>query len=150
MIFIQSKFYRCLLKCAFVFAVILQSNQIGAQTLHLFGGRNHDVYLGCINCGKYESSSIWNEYGDYGSKYNRNSIWNEYGDYGNSYNSNCPWNAYASNPPMVVDLDGNFYGYLSVNEYQSKRADFSLAMTLCRFHKLIRENVAEWYDEIFE
>ncbi|WP_181897644.1 hypothetical protein [Winogradskyella eximia] len=121
-----------------------------AQTLHLYGGDNHKEYLGCLNCNSYDSDSIWNAYGTYGSRYNSNSIWNAYGTYGNEYNSYSPWNAYASDPPVVVDKDGNFYGYFTVNAYKAKRADFSLALTIYKYHKEIREDVSEWYDKIFD
>ena len=120
------------------------------QALILYGGDDHEEFLGCINCGRYDSKSIWNEYGTYGSKYSSNSIWNEYGTYGSEYSSNSPWNAYASNPPVIVDKNGNFYGYLTVNEYKSKRADFRLADILCKYFKYIREDVGDWYDKIFE
>ena len=53
-----------------------------------------------------------------------------YGTYGSSYNSDSPWNAYGSNPPVVVDKSGNFYGYFTVNRYKDKRADFSLALNI--------------------
>jgi hypothetical protein len=138
------------IKFALLVSFSFLSKQTFTQTLHLYGGRNHDEYLGCINCDSYDKSSIWNAYGKYGNSYNPNSIWNEYGKFGNEYNSESPWNAYSRYPPVVVDMDGNFYGYLTVNEYQSKRADFGLALTICRFHKLIREDVSGWYDEIFE
>lgn len=45
-----------------------------AQTMHLYGGKDHDVYLGCLNCSSYNSDSIWNQYGTYGSSYNSKSI----------------------------------------------------------------------------
>ena len=63
-----------------------------AQTLYIYGGSDHDVFLGCLNSNKYDSKSIWNEYGTYGSKYNSKSIWNEYGTYGSSYSAYSPWN----------------------------------------------------------
>ena len=47
-----------------------------SQTLHLYGGKNNDEYLGCLNCDKFNSNSIWNAFGNYGSKFNSNSIWN--------------------------------------------------------------------------
>ncbi len=47
-------------------------------TLHLYGGQNHDEYLGCLNCDSYDKNSIWNEYGTYGNEYNSYSPWNEY------------------------------------------------------------------------
>jgi len=121
-----------------------------SQTLHLYGGKNHDVYLGCLNCDKYNSNSIWNAYGTYGSKYNSNSIWNAYGTYGSKYNSYSPWNAYSSDPPVVVDKEGNFYGYFTVNAYKDKRADFGLALTIYKYYDLIMDDVSKWYDKIFE
>jgi hypothetical protein len=120
------------------------------QTLHLYGGKNHDVYLGCLNCNSYDQNSIWNEYGKYGNSYNSNCIWNEYGTYGNEYNSYSPWNSYSNDPPVVVDIEGNFYGYFTVNEYKSKRAEFKLALVIYKYHELIREDVDKWYDKLFE
>jgi hypothetical protein len=120
-----------------------------AQALLLFGGENHDVFLGCLNCSEYDADSIWNEYGTYGSSYNSQSIWNEYGTYGNTYSNYSPWNEYASYPPVVVDEEGNFYGYLTVNEYKSKRAEFELALVLYEYHELIRKDVGKWYEKLF-
>ena len=120
-----------------------------SQTLHLYGGNNHDIYLGCLNCDKYNSSSIWNAYGTYGSKYNSNSIWNSYGTYGSEYNSLSPWNQYSSDSPAVVDKDGNFYGYFTLNTYKSNRAEFELALTIYKYHDLIKDDVSKWYDKIF-
>ena len=120
-----------------------------AQTLHLYGGKNHDVYLGCLNCDKYNSNSIWNTYGNFGSKYNANSIWNAYGTYGSKYNALSPWNAYSSDSPVVVDKQGNFYGYFTVNSTRTKRANFNLALIIYEYHELIMKDVAEWYDKIF-
>ena len=138
------------LKLIGIFIILIVGINASAQTLHLYGGDNDDVYLGCLNCDSYNSNSIWNEYGTYGSSYNSKSIWNEYGTYGSEYNSNCPWNEYGTNPPVVVDKQGNFYGYFTVNEYNSKRADFNLALTIYKYYDLIREDVDEWYDKIFE
>ena len=121
-----------------------------SQTLHIYGGQNHDEYLGCLNCNNYDKNSIWNEYGTYGSSYNSKSIWNEYGTYGSEYNANSPWNSYGSNPPVIVDKDGEFYGYFTVNESKAKRAGFGLALTLYKYHDLIKDDVAKWYDKIFE
>lgn len=133
----------------FVFTFLITSITIG-QTLHLYGGQNHDVYLGCLNCDSYNSNSIWNEYGTYGNSYNSKSIWNEYGTYGNEYNSYSPWNEYSNSPPVVVDKEGNFYGYFTLNEYKSKRADFGLALTIYKYYDLIRNDVGKWYNKIFE
>ena len=57
-----------------IITIFITATSSFSQTLHLYGGKNHDVYLGCLNCDAYNSNSIWNEYGTYGSKYNSNSI----------------------------------------------------------------------------
>ena len=135
----------CLLSIA-----LLISSTTFSQTLHLYGGSNHDVYLGCLNCNNYDSNSIWNEYGTYGSSYNSKSIWNEYGTYGSEYNSLSPWNEYSNDSPVVVDKDGNFYGYFTLNEYRAKRADFGLALKIYKYHDMIKDDVGKWYEKILE
>ena len=122
----------------------------GQKQLHIYGGKDHDVYLGCLNCDNFNTNSIWNSYGTYGSSYNSKSIWNSYGIYGSEYSSTSPFNSYASDPPVIVDKDGGFYGYFTINEYKDKRADFKLALTIYKFYDLIREDVAKWYEKIFK
>lgn len=120
------------------------------KSLHIYGGKDHDVYLGCLNCSKYDQNSIWNQYGTYGSKYNASSIWNKYGDYGGKYSDTSPFNPYASTPPVIVDKDGGFYGYFTVNTYKDKRADFKLVLTIYKYHDEIADDVVTWYDKLFE
>lgn len=50
----------------------------------------------------------------------------------------------------MVDEGGNFYGYFTVNEYKSKRAEFDLALIIYKYYDLIRDDVSIWYDKIFE
>ena len=66
---------------------------------------------------EYDSDSIWNKYGAYGSEYSRTSIWNKYGTYGSKYNSNSAFSTYATNPPIIVSNSGKVVGYLSENKY---------------------------------
>lgn len=113
-----------------------------AQTLLIYGGSDHDVFLGKLNADCYDSESIWNEYGTYGSKYSSKSIWNEYGTYGSEYSSYSPWNEYASTPPVVVDSRGNFYGYLTANEFISQRYSSRLVDFICRHYKQIRDDLS--------
>lgn len=128
----------------------LISISVFGQTLHIYGGANHDVYLGCLNGSKYDQNSIWNAFGTYGSKFNSNSIWNAYGTYGSKYNTYSPWNSYSNDPPVIVDKDGGFYGYLTTNKNKSKRAEFELVKILYEYNELIRDDVSKWYDKIFE
>ena len=60
-------------------------------------------FLGNVNDNQYESDSIANRYGTYGSRYNALSIWNRYGTYGSSYNVLSPWSAYSSTPPCIYE-----------------------------------------------
>lgn len=72
------------------------------------------TYLGKMTTNEFDSDSIFNDYGTYGSKYNSKSIWNEYGTYGSSYSSESAFNKYATKPPAIV-LDGEVVGYLTIN-----------------------------------
>ncbi len=132
-----------------VFSFFFTQTSFAQKALHLYGGKDHDVYLGCLNCDKYNSYSIWNEYGTYGSKYNSKSIWNEYGTYGGEYSSYSPFNSYSSTPPIIVDKEGNSYGYFTTNEYKSDRSNLKLALIICKNWEEIKEDVSGWYDKIF-
>jgi hypothetical protein len=89
--------------------------------LLLFGGSDHKTFLGCLKRNQYDSGSICNKYGQQGSKYASESIWNKYGNFGSKYSNESPRNKYASEPPVIVDKDGNFYGYLTANQYNPQR-----------------------------
>jgi len=138
------------IKIMLVILFCLITFTLSSQNLHLYGGKDHDVYLGCLTCNDYSSSSVWNEYTEYGNSYNTNSIWNEYGDYGNEYSNYSPWNESATYPPVVVDKDGVFYGYFTVNKYKDKRTEFKTAMIMYKYYDIIRDNVNVWYKKIFE
>ncbi|MGN7863157.1 hypothetical protein [Chryseobacterium sp. 22458] len=120
-----------------------------AQTLHLYGGADQDQYLGCLNCDNFDKNSIWNKFSDYGNVYSSKSIWNTYGNYGSSYSTYSPWNAYASYPPAIVDQDGNFFGFLTLNPYKSDRSELELALILCKHHEEIKSDVGVWYERLF-
>lgn len=95
------------------------SQGAGAAKLMLFGGQGHDTYLGCLSCSEYSSDSLFNQYGTHGSSYSMASIFNQYSPYGSRYSTHSACNPYASDPPVVVDDDGNYYGRLTINEYRS-------------------------------
>ena len=114
----------------------------------MYGGKNHNEFIGCVNCGKYDDSSVCNKYGDFGSKYSDTSIWNKYGDYGSKYSDKSPWNKHASSPPVIVDQDGGFYGYFSANQRQKKRTNIkSLAYMVNNVGIVIEdlEKTRDWF-----
>ena len=90
------------------------------QKIMFFGGKNNQVYLGCWSCTRYEKDSVFNSYGDYGSEYRNESLFNSYSDYGSDYSNYSACNSYANKPPVIVDSNGNFYGYLTLNKYKNQ------------------------------
>ena len=90
-----------------------------AAKLMVFGGPGHKTYLGCLSCSSDSSESIFNSYGNYGSAYSSTSISNAYSQYGSPYAAYSACNPYASDPPVIVDGAGKYYGRLTVNQYRS-------------------------------
>lgn len=86
-----------------------------AKALLLFGGEDHKTFLGCLNCGVVNQLSVCNVAGQYGSIVSENSIWNIVGEFGSIVSPESPWNIVASDPPVIVDKDGNSYGYFTEN-----------------------------------
>jgi hypothetical protein len=80
----------------------------------LFGGLQHDVYLGCI-CDDRERDSIFNEHGDFGSKYAKVSIHSKFAPFGSNYDDTSVCNSRALHPPVAVTFDGKFLGFLTTN-----------------------------------
>ncbi len=99
-----------------------------AAELLIFGGANHDVFLGCLTCSQYDAASVLNGYGQHGSRYASNSIVNKYSPYGNPYSNQSACNPYTSTAPVIVDRAGNYYGELTVNQYNSKRTRIGAAL----------------------
>jgi hypothetical protein len=85
--------------------------------LMIFGGSNHGTYLGCLNCSEYAADSVLNKYGSSGSPYSAESISNHYGQFGSKYSAESACNPYATDPPVIVDGDGKYYGKLTLNRY---------------------------------
>lgn len=59
-------------------------------------------YLGNLNSNQYDTNSVSNPYGRYGSKYSADSINNPYGKYGSKYSSQSPNNPYATQAPIII------------------------------------------------
>lgn len=87
--------------------------------LMIFGGPNHSTYLGCLSCNEYASDSLFNEFSSHGSSYGAASIFNAYGSFGSKYSSTSACNPYATDPPVIVDGSGKYYGRLTVNRARS-------------------------------
>lgn len=87
------------------------------EALLLYGGDGHQAFLGCLNCSKYDSNSVQNQYGTYGSAYSTTSIFNHYSEFGSAYSSMSVCGRYAVDPPVVVDREGRSHGRLTLDSY---------------------------------
>jgi hypothetical protein len=92
-----------------------------AKALLLFGGDDHKTFLGCLNCVDTSSVSICNDVGEFGSDVASNSIWNDVGEFGSDVSAHSPWNDVSNDAPIIVDSDGNSYGYFSANSVHHDR-----------------------------
>jgi hypothetical protein len=77
---------------------------------------NDGEYLGKLTLNKFDVDSIYNEFGNYGSKYSATSIFNKFSNYGSPFSSLSPFNQFTSTPPYIY-LYGVKYAYLSINQF---------------------------------
>jgi hypothetical protein len=75
-------------------------------------------YLGRITDNQYDTNSLLNAYGPYGSQYSSTSIFNPYSPYGSQYGQYSINNPYCSVPPRLI-IQGKFIGHVSKNQYVS-------------------------------
>jgi uncharacterized protein YjdB len=74
---------------------------------------NDGKYLGRLT-NKFDSESIYNKFGTYGSQFSPLSINNEFGTYGSKFAPLSPFNAFTSTPPRLF-RNGTALAYLTVN-----------------------------------
>jgi hypothetical protein len=89
----------------------------GGTRILLFGGRNNAVFLGCLTCSRFDSDSVLNSYGSYGSRYSSTSIWNRFSDYGGQFSNFSACNQFATQPPIIVDDRGNYLADMTINRF---------------------------------
>jgi hypothetical protein len=90
------------------------------RALLLFGGHDHKVFLGCLNCSARATGSVCNKLGA-GSTFKSESIWNKFSDFGSKFSDDSPWNRFGNSAPIIVDEDGGSYGYFSANKFHQAR-----------------------------
>jgi hypothetical protein len=79
------------------------------------------TFLGKLNGDQYDSESICNVYGAYGSPYN-NGIFNKYGDYGGTYSRMGAYNPNAQKPPAIIE-DNQIIAFITKNPRIKGRYD---------------------------
>lgn len=106
---------------AVLLALLLAPSGAGAQEsaltqprMQIYAGPLHRDYLGCLTCGQYEVSSVWNGHGPFG--------WdNLYADHSHFARYRAPRDRYsacdpfAADPPILTDVSGKEYGRLNVS-----------------------------------
>ena len=81
----------------------------------LYGGEGQTTFLGCLNCSRFDETSIWNKLGPYGSEFDGETIWNKTGAYGSPYKPLSPWHPHSFEGPVVKDRKGRTYGKFTRN-----------------------------------
>jgi hypothetical protein len=110
--------------------LVLPSELPAQKELLVFGGSSHDQFLGCLVCNEFKSESICNGFGSYGNEFSTKGMFNEFSGFGNSFGASSPWNEFSTSTsvPVLVDRDGKFYGYFTINDSRRDAVDFAGSM----------------------
>lgn len=102
-----------------------------------------EQFLGKITSNAYDTDSILNQYGPYGSLYSSTSIFNQYCPYGGQYGRFSPENPYTSTPPTLF-INGKEIGKVSTNSFVTNRIPFEAFLHSIRndIHGLMQGRVS--------
>lgn len=115
------------------------SNPASASTLScfqvdgmaIFGYKYGDwEFIGAI-ANEFDSDSIANEFGA-GNEFSSDSIFNEFGSFGSEFSSYSAFNEFASKPPIIVNDNYKFVGYLTINEFKTPNINTYEAIACAR------------------
>ena len=122
----------------FLISTWIAPTAIAAQEILIFGGPGHKEFLGCITCGELAANSVWNEMSSYGWQ-NGFGKWNPFGQFKNPFSTYSACNEFASDPPVMVDKNGNAYGRLTINRFSigSICGDVGGVERICRALKVM-------------
>jgi hypothetical protein len=79
---------------------------------------NDGQFLGKLSLNQFDSESISNSFGSFGSQFSLTSIKNQFSQYGSPFSSLSPYNKFSGTPPTIY-LRGYKYGYLTKNNFIS-------------------------------
>lgn len=131
---------RCELRVLLTALFLLIAAALYGQEILIFGGLDHDEFLGCATCSRHDAHSIWNKFGTYGSKFSESSIWNDFSVWGSPFSDTSVFNSFARNPPVLVDRQGNFYGYFTVNEAFRDRTQSDFLRWISESKEIVLDN----------
>lgn len=138
------------MKYLLILLALIVFTSLGTRAqLKIYGGKNHDQFLGCIECSTEDLNSIWCGFGEYGSVHKANSIWNELGKYGSYKSDYSPFNKKAKYPPLVLDEKGKSYGFMTINKSNPKRSWDSFVNQITEQRDEIVKDIPAYHDRIF-
>jgi len=82
--------------------------------MFIFAQDDKQQYLGKITTNKFDSESIINEFGSYGSEFSSTSIRNEFSTYGSEFGTYSAYNEFASYPPIVYKWESSSQSYIAM------------------------------------
>jgi hypothetical protein len=85
-----------------------------SSKMMVFGGEDHQTYLGCLSCPTGAEDSIYTPGGPHGSPASSDSIWNK-ATFGSPTTQYSACSQSASDPPVIADDDGTYLGRLTLN-----------------------------------
>lgn len=113
--------------------------QAARPVVSIFGGSDHKTFLGCLTCEPSDANSILNSGGDFGhcgglafDNLYCHTLLSAFGSTGLVAEATSACGPGSTNPPVLVDPDGRYYGRFSVGTLLG-HAD-SVCSTLSRFY----------------
>jgi hypothetical protein len=97
------------------------SSNSAANDYLIFGGPDHDQYLGCLSCSEFSSESVFNSISPYGFD-NELGVWSSLRPFRSTISGASACSQFAAKPPIVVDREGNFYWSLTINQFAPRSA----------------------------
>ena|SRR5947207_2598494 len=105
----------------------------------IFGGSDHKTFLGCLTCEPSAVNSIFNSDGDFGhcgglafDNLYCHTLLSAFGSTGLVAEETSACGPSSTNPPVLVDPDGHYYGRFSVGALLGH--EDSVCSTLSRFY----------------
>ena len=99
--------------------------------MSIFGYKYDEyVYIGSI-ANEFSSKSIANEFG-WGNEFKSDSIMNDFGKFGSKFSSYSAFNEFASKPPIIVNRDNKFVGYLTINDFKTPSINTYIAIACAK------------------
>lgn len=96
--------------------------QSGIQRQDVFIEAADGTFLGSLNPNKFDTQSIFNNFGPHGSKFAQISIFNNFGRYGGKFSPLSPFNSFSTSSPKIMSGD-RMVAYLTANKFKNPRVD---------------------------